>query len=244
MLLKLKIKKPTQIRVLQDELNALYPSDSPKLTVDGVFGSKTEAKVMKFQRRNKKLQVDGIFGPKTFSAFEIQFPKTKLMSGGKNSSRYEVVGLNLLPQRKNMACWYASARMLLSWKNNNKHQRTAAHPNELDLASKNMWEVNNGITNPQVIQLAKRLGLTAIPPMSLPPEEIGNLLRRHGPLWVNGKSHIVVIAGINGMNVKVYDPWPVNVGKIDWRSLDTWYTGNDSSSRDTGMPVQTVFLHC
>ena len=161
-----------------------------------------------------------------------------------SNARYEVMGLDLLPQRKDMACWYASARMLLSWKDNNIHQRTAAVPLELDKASQNIREVNNGITNPQVIQLSKLLGLTAVPPMSVSPTQIGIWLRRYGPLWVNGTSHIVVIGGIDGMKVKVYDPWPVNIGKIEWRSLDGWYVGGSPSSRDISASVQTVFLHC
>ena len=56
---------------------------------------------------------------------------------------------------------------------------------------------------------------------------------------------MVVIAGIDGNKVKVYDPWPVNIGKIDWRDLDSWYyNGSSASSRDTGMGVRTVLLHC
>jgi hypothetical protein len=68
----------------------------------------------------------------------------------------------------------------------------------------------------------------------------------YGPLWVNGKSHIVVIAGIDTKNqmVKVYDPLPVNTGKVEWRSLQTWYaSGTSISTRDTGGDVETVFLH-
>ena len=72
-----------------------------------------------------------------------------------------------------------------------------------------------------------------------------------GPLWTNGKRHIVVIAGLRGdetvgYEVKVYDPWPGN--GVTWRSLDGWYTGfnpgpNGASSRDTGSDVEAVFLH-
>ncbi len=69
-------------------------------------------------------------------------------------------------------------------------------------------------------------------------------LQNHGPLWVNGRTHIGVIAGINGMNLKVHDPAPKNVGKVDWRSLDTWYASSDVVSRDTAPGVQTVFLYC
>ena len=53
----------------------------------------------------------------------------------------------------------------------------------------------------------------------------------YGPLWVNGQTHIVVIAGIdtNAQQVKVYDPWP-GIG-IGWRSLANWYVSGTSRSR-------------
>lgn len=38
----------------------------PRLTPDGIFGPKTQAKLKEFQRR-EKLAADGIAGPKTFS---------------------------------------------------------------------------------------------------------------------------------------------------------------------------------
>ena len=158
--------------------------------------------------------------------------------------RYEVVGLDLVPQRLNMACWYASTRMLLNWKENQRTQSSAMVAPELDVASRALRDANNGVQNPQIIQVAKRLGLKAVPPMSVTPAVIGQWLRHHGPLWVNGRRHIVAIGGIDGEKVKVYDPWPVNVGKTDWRSLSTWYEGSGSSGRDIGSGVQTVFLHC
>jgi hypothetical protein len=67
---------------------------------------------------------------------------------------------------------------------------------------------------------------------------------QYGPLWVNGKTHIVVIAGIRPGEVLVYDPSPVNVGSIGWRTLAGWYVGNAVDSRDTGRDVEAVFLHC
>ncbi|MEE8531272.1 MAG: papain-like cysteine protease family protein, partial [Hyphomicrobium sp.] len=117
-------------------------------------------------------------------------------------------------------------------------------PPELDAECLRIRDANVGISNPRIMTMAKRLGLIAVPPMSPTTDCIAQWLRQYGPLWVNGKSHIVVIAGIRGMDVKVYDPLPVKVGKIDWRSLDTWYVGGSISSRDTSVGAQTVFLHC
>lgn len=113
-----------------------------------------------------------------------------------------------------------------------------------DSASTKLRDDNTGIVNPAIIEFAKRLGLVAVPPMSPSPAAIETWLKEYGPLWVNGKSHIVVIAGIGEECVKVYDPAPINQGNIDWRSLAGWYVGGSVSSRDTGWDVQTVFLHC
>lgn len=163
---------------------------------------------------------------------------------------YEVPGMKLIPQQKTMSCWYASARMLINWRMEASQMSFAnLIPPELDEQCKKIRDGNAGITNPQIITMAKRLGLVAVPPMSPTPAAIENWLVDYGPLWVNGKSHIVVIAGIKpsggSHSLKVYDPLPVNVGKIDWRDIGSWYAmGSSISTRDTGATVQTVFLHC
>lgn len=163
---------------------------------------------------------------------------------------YEVTGMKLIPQAKTMSCWYASARMLIHWRME-KSQMSFANliPPELDNECRKIRDANKGITNPQIVPMAKRLGLKAIPPMSPSADGLRNWLKTYGPLWVNGKSHIVVIAGIKKSGsshlLKVYDPSPINVGKIDWRDIGTWYAmGSSVSTRDTGKAVETVFLHC
>jgi hypothetical protein len=162
---------------------------------------------------------------------------------------FEVQGVQLIAQDKDMACWYASAMMLLNWKERFR-PASANSCASIDQRTIDLYKANHGIQNPQIIPLAKRLGLVAIPPMSPTVEAIRDWLRQYGPLWTNGKGHIVVIAGIRKKHsgeyeVKVYDPWP-GVG-IGWRSLAGWYTGfnagsNIASSRDTGADVQAVFL--
>ena len=163
---------------------------------------------------------------------------------------YEVPGMKLIPQQKSWSCWYASARMLINWRMEQSQMSFAnLVPPELDKQCSKLRDDNKGITNPQIIAMAKRLGLVAVPPMSPTPEAIEGWLVDYGPLWVNGKTHIVVIAGIrpagSGHSVKVYDPSPMNIGKINWRSLAGWYAmGSSVSTRDTSASVQTVFLHC
>ncbi len=162
-----------------------------------------------------------------------------------STTRFEVFGMQLLPQRLNMACWYASARMLINWQECNRRQQSIKVSPELDAESRRIRDVNNGIMNSQILNLAQRLGLKAVPPMTPTPEAIGLWLRDYGPLWVNGSTHIVVIAGIDGNKVKVYDPAPVNIGKVEWRSLNAWYyNGTSASSPDNSSSVRAVFLHC
>ncbi|MGD0458522.1 MAG: papain-like cysteine protease family protein [Terriglobia bacterium] len=160
---------------------------------------------------------------------------------------YEVSGMTLIPQQMTRSCWYASAQMLIQWRQDLTKQSLAwLVPPDLDAESAKIRDGNAGILNPQILPMAKRLGLKAVPPMSPTPEALERWLRNYGPLWVNGKTHIVVIAGIKTatLEVKVYDPWPPNQGKIEWRSLATWYAfGTSPSTRDTGADVETVFLY-
>lgn len=163
---------------------------------------------------------------------------------------YEVIGMKLIPQQKTWACWYASARMLINWRMEQSQMSFAnLVPPELDKECKKLRDADKGITNPEIIKMAKRLGLVAVPPMSPTPAALEGWLWNYGPLWVNGKTHIVVIAGIKkdgtSYKLKVYDPAPVNVGKIDWRDLTTWYAmGSSVDTRDTSAGAETVFLHC
>ena len=88
--------------------------------------------------------------------------------------------------------------------------------------------------------------------MSPTLRDIQRWLAQYGHLWTNGKTHIVVIAGVNlhRGTVLVCDPWPPHTGKIQWRSYSRWYIGNKhakpndpDSSQDTGDDVEAVFLY-
>lgn len=158
---------------------------------------------------------------------------------------YEVPGMTLIKQAKRMSCWYASAKMLIKWREDRDKQCLAwLVPPELDAECARLRDSNHGIQNPQITEMAKRLGLKAIPPISPTPEALEHWLRIYGPLWVNGKTHIVVIGGINtaALTVKVYDPDPSV--PVDWRPLEGWYAlGNSASTRDTGADVNAVLLY-
>ena len=158
---------------------------------------------------------------------------------------YEVPGMTLIKQTKTMSCWYASAQMLIQWRQDKAMQSLGwLVPPDLDAQCIKLRDNNGGIQNPQILPMAARIGLKAIPPESPTPEALERWLMLYGPLWVNGKTHIVVIAGIDTATnmVKVYDPDPAT--PIQWRSLTDWYAfGTSPSTRDTGADVEAVFLY-
>ena len=161
---------------------------------------------------------------------------------------YEVPDMELVVQDQNMACWYASAMMLILWKERN---RPGSRCEMIDDATVKLYQANQGIQNDEILPLAQRLGLRSVAPMCPTVDALHDWLRTHGPLWTNGTRHITVIAGIRGSDasgyeVKVYDPWPGE--GVSWRTLSGWYTGfnagqHSSSSRDGSVDVQAVFLH-
>jgi peptidoglycan hydrolase-like protein with peptidoglycan-binding domain len=55
-----------EVRNVQQMINRLIPV-APQLTVDGIFGPKTEARVIEFQKTNR-LVADGVVGPVTTKA--------------------------------------------------------------------------------------------------------------------------------------------------------------------------------
>jgi len=163
---------------------------------------------------------------------------------------YEVPDMHLIIQDKDMACWYASAMMVLNWMERHRPgQRRMC--TQIDLETIKIYKANNGVQNSQIIPLAKRLGLIPVPPQSPTISGLLSWLQSYGPLWTNGKRHIVVMAGLrqndnDEYSVKIFDPWPGS--GISWRTLSGWYTGfnpgkDGASSRDTGPDVEAVFLH-
>jgi ABC-type bacteriocin/lantibiotic exporter with double-glycine peptidase domain len=162
---------------------------------------------------------------------------------------YTVQGMKLIPQKKDMSCWYASAQMLIQWRRDRTQmtEMDKLDPSE-DKVSVALRDKDKGISDLEIIDLAQRLGLKAVPPQSPMPSAIHGWLTKYGPLWTNGKTHIVVIAGINysssaSAELMVYDPAPVNTGKIEWRSMTNWYIGGAHDSRDTATRTG-IFLYC
>lgn len=161
---------------------------------------------------------------------------------------YVVPGMTLIPQDQTMSCWYASGQMLVEWYNNQTMQCHARHPDP-GLVNKwsKLYDRNTGITNGDILEFARDLGLEAVPPMSPSVQTLRDWLEDYGPLWVNGVAHITVIAGIRDVSgeveVLVYDPAMPNKKHGEWRRLYEWYVLDSHSGRDASAAVETVFLH-
>lgn len=161
---------------------------------------------------------------------------------------YVVPNMQLIAQDKDMSCWYASAQMLIEWRRRRKQMTELAHPDpSLVQRWGKIYDANSGIGNDLILRLARDLGLRTVPPMSPTPQAIQSWLVTYGPLWVNGKFHITVIAGIRDAGgdteVLVFDPALPQKPHGEWRSLAKWYVSDSHSGRDTDTAVMTVFLY-
>jgi hypothetical protein len=123
----------------------------------------------------------------------------------------------LIPQTNDMACWYASAQMLIAWRRNRTRMKEKAHPDPSQvpqLAAR--VAANHGLPFSQTIEMARLLGLTPVPPMTPSPDAIAIWLAQYGPLWFAGlfpSGHAVVITGIDQTQIAINDPWPPNIGR-------------------------------
>jgi hypothetical protein len=80
---------------------------------------------------------------------------------------YIVSGITLIRQTQTMACWYASAQMVIQWRRNRMQMSEIGlrDPSE-DPPSVALFRANSDISDVQVITLARALGLRPVPPMS------------------------------------------------------------------------------
>jgi hypothetical protein len=129
---------------------------------------------------------------------------------------YSIDDVPLIPQTKNMACWYASAQMLIAWRQARKLMCEGAHPDPSLVPSlRAKFLDNDGIPASVFRELAMALGLKEMPPMTPSPGMIASMLKEYGPLWFAGLhpfGHVVVITGVSPSSLAINDPAPVNVG--------------------------------
>lgn len=129
---------------------------------------------------------------------------------------YRVADVPLIPQQLNMACWFASAQMLIQWRQARRRACEAAHRDPAyDDTLVARHQANDGLAVALVADLAQRLGLRQVPPMSPTTQAVEGWLRRFGPLWFAGlfpSGHVVVITGIDEAGLSINDPWPPKKG--------------------------------
>jgi hypothetical protein len=130
---------------------------------------------------------------------------------------FSIANVPLIPQTQTMACWYASAQMLIEWRRLRTQMCEIAHPPPSQVPElESMFKANSGLRWDRTVALAKDLGLKPVPPMTPTAESIESWLRTNGPLWLDGlfpSGHVVVITGIEGSDILINDPWPPNVGQ-------------------------------
>lgn len=142
--------------------------------------------------------------------------------------RYEVPNLNLIPQQKSMACWFASAQMLIQWRRNDQLMCEAGLPAPDQVPQYMEMHIDNdGIPWANIRQFAQDLGLVSLPLISPHPETLMAWLRTYGPIWADGTKftntnsygHVVVIGGmsINPGEILILDP--EHGGSRTWHPL-------------------------
>jgi ABC-type bacteriocin/lantibiotic exporter with double-glycine peptidase domain len=127
---------------------------------------------------------------------------------------YSIPDVPLVTQSKNMACWYASAQMLVQWRRSRLRQSERNHPDPSEVpALQAEFLSNDGLPTKKILELAKSLGLRDVAPSTPSPGAIASLLKQCGPLWFAGlhpSGHVVVITGITADDIEVNDPWPTH----------------------------------
>jgi hypothetical protein len=160
-----------------------------------------------------------------------------------------VQNVPLIPQDKGMACWYATAQMLIGWRRNSYRACEMGLPDPSDVPDLvNTYKANNGLSIGQMVQFAKLMGLAAVPPMCPTLDAIDNWLHDYGPIWAAGLKktatssygHAFVIAGVGMDELFVHDPEPLNVGTAEWKP-QTWLATLLSTGADWNMAFN--FLH-
>jgi hypothetical protein len=167
---------------------------------------------------------------------------------GLPSLYYVVPNMKLIPQDKDMSCWFASGQMLIQWRWRTSQACEVQHPDPSLLGKwSRLYDDNPGISNSQIASFAQDLGLIMLPPMTPSPEYVRDLLMQHGPLWVNGKSHITVISGIRtagaGIEVLVYDPARPNNPHGVWHDFYEHYGLTEHTSLDASAKSPTSMLY-
>jgi hypothetical protein len=185
-----------EVTLLQRLLNRA--GADPYLTEDGIFGPRTQAAAIAFQRANGVAPANGTVGPTTWQRF-----------GAITELMHPITGYS---QPTNMTCWSAAATMMMG--------------TNMSVGRGNAAVGATGGLRPQIDNVetfVRDLGWRLVNNSSQPPisEVIRAVMR--GPVWVvfRGRSaHAVVLSGVlhgsardsTDTVFRVHDPWPPNAG--------------------------------
>ena len=185
-----------------------------RLAIDGIFGRYTSEAVKQFQKDNW-LVVDGIVGPCTLAAL-------------LGTEAYHILHpITLVPQGTSTTCWLATIQML-----SRKSIPLSDIPDDLLGSDGGLLNDSESLQPRHTQRIADLFNFRLFYPQSYDPMGLANILST-GPvashiLWdmdgylsgAGSSGHFVIIAGIRGdgtaegTTVRIYDPWPVNIGNI------------------------------
>jgi hypothetical protein len=144
---------------------------------------------------------------------------------------YVVPGVPLIAQDKKNACWYMSAKMLVSWRKKKGAAPIGLKDPAEETQLKNLYTGDCGLAPSTCEWFGKQIGLTAHKGKDASQSGLEPLIKKYGPLWFAGLkkvggekyAHVRVIAGVADTGVLVYDPEPMKSGSSEWRTW-TWLT--------------------
>lgn len=208
-----------QAKLLQRLLNKKRAS--PPLREDGVFGAKTRAAVFSFQAR-ERIPQDGVAGSITWTRLGVTVDITHRV--------------RLFPQPTGATCWSAAATMILGDR--------SVGPGGATLEGGGI-----NLANPaNIAAFARSLGWTLHHPQSWQVHSLAAMMRQKPLFAVGGGtiqgtgqnwSHAIVLSAMwsdgapdgSGTMLKIYDPWPPNVGSIYARFYQGTVDGFDFLTR-------------
>lgn len=126
----------------------------------------------------------------------------------------------LVAQEKDFNCWHASANMV--WQYWQAHGKGAGPMNTLPAAY--AAANHSGIGPADFVNLAEKVGLSALAPTPTDGAALASALQQHGPLWAAGfwfgPGHVIVLTGIdttaNTVHFNDPDQGVKKQGAIDW----------------------------
>jgi hypothetical protein len=129
----------------------------------------------------------------------------------------------LIPQTKTNSCWHASIRMVKAYAG--VATKTGVQKNQ---SFQKAWVNDVGTRDYTGLAHVEEFKMLSAYRPKYTVESLLNTLRRFGPIWVNTTDgftwqHAVVITGVSnemgGDEVFINDPWPIDTGTSDVKSL-------------------------